>query len=210
MVKEVSKESKFWDRFAHKYSLSPIPNQQIYEKKLAMTQQYLAPEKSVLEFGCGTGSTAIIHAPFVKHIKATDFSKNMIAIAQKKAKEKNISNITFECTEVTDIDEQQEQFDVILGLNILHLLKNKEKTLSKVYSLLKPGGVFVTSTACLQEHNCLKHLKFIAPLGRFLGLLPFVKIFSKNELISLHEKVGFKKEIEWSPDKVSLFMISRK
>ena len=210
MSKTVSKDSRFWDRFAYKYSLSPIPNQQIYEKKLALTQQYLKPEMNVLEFGCGTGSTAIIHAPYVKHIKATDFSQNMIAIAKKKAADKNIQNITFECAEITNFDEQKEQFDVILGLNILHLLEDKEKTLHKVYGLLKPGGVFVSSTACIQDHTLLKFLKYVAPIGHFFGLIPFVKIFSKDELIRLHEKVGFKKEVAWSPDTIGLFMIAKK
>ena len=145
MPQAISKDSKFWDRFAYKYSLNPIPNQQIYEKKLALTQQYLKPNMNVLEFGCGTGSTAMIHAPYVKYIKATDFSKNMIAIAKQKAADENIQNITFECAEITDFDEQKEQFDVILGLNILHLLEDEERTLRKVFSLLKPGGVFVSS-----------------------------------------------------------------
>lgn len=210
MSKAASKDSKFWDRFAHKYSLSPISNQAVYEKKLALTQKYLKPEMNVLEFGCGTGSTAIIHAPYIKHIKATDFSQNMIAIAKQKAVDKNIQNITFECAEITDFDEQKEQFDVILGLNILHLLEDKEKTLRKVFSLLKPGGFFVSSTACVQDHSFLKLLKYVAPIGHFFGLLPLVKVFSKDELIRLHEKVGFKKELEWSPEAMSLFMIAKK
>lgn len=210
MSKTASKDSKFWDKFAYKYSLSPIPNQQVYEKKLALTQQYFKPDMTVLEFGCGTGSTAIIHAPYVRHITATDFSQNMIAIARQKAADRNIQNITFECAEITDFDENKEQFDVILGLNILHLLDDREKILRKVFSLLKPGGIFVSSTACLQNHTFLKLLKYVAPIGYFLGLIPFVRIFSKEELISLHEKVGFKKEIDWSPDTVGLFMITKK
>lgn len=210
MSKAAAKKSKFWDRFAYKYSLSPIPNQQIYEKKLQLTQQYLKPELSVLEFGCGTGSTAIIHAPYVKHIKATDFSQNMIAIAKQKAADKNIQNILFECAQITDFDEQIEQFDVILGLNVLHLLEDKEKTLRKVFSLLKPGGVFVSSTACLQDHTFLRLLKYLAPIGYFFGLIPFVKIFPKDEVIRLHEEVGFKKELVWCPQSINLFMIAKK
>lgn len=210
MSKADSKHVKFWNKFAYKYSLNPIPNQEIYEKKLALTQKYFKPEMNVLEFGCGTGSTAIIHAPFVKHITATDFSQNMISIAQKKVEEKNIQNITFKCAEITDLDEQTMQYDVILGLNILHLVEDKEKTLRKVYSLLKPNGVFVSTTACLQDHAFLRLLKYIAPLGYLLGLIPFVTVFSKNDLIRLHEKVGFKKELDWIPDTITLFMITKK
>lgn len=210
MSKAVSEKSKFWDKIAYKYSLSPIRNQDVYEKKLAITQRYLRPEMHVLEFGCGTGSTALIHAPYVKHIKATDFSKNMIAIAQKKATDRNIQNITFECSEITDFDEHKEQFDVILGLNVLHLIENKEETLRKVFSLLKSGGFFVSSTACLQDHKILKFLKYVAPIGQLFGVIPFVKVFSKEELLKLHDKVGFKKEFEWSPEPMSLFMIAKK
>jgi len=41
-----------------------------------------------LEFGCGTGSTALLHASFVKHMTATDISDEMIEIAKQKAKMK--------------------------------------------------------------------------------------------------------------------------
>ncbi|NUN07216.1 MAG: class I SAM-dependent methyltransferase [Bdellovibrio sp.] len=210
MSKTVSKSVKFWDRFAHKYSLGPIAKPQIYEKKLEMTRQYLKPGMDVLEFGCGTGSTAILHAPHVKHFKATDYSQNMIAIGKQKALYNNIQNITFECAEVMDLDPQKEQYDVILGLNVLHLLQDKEAVLRKVHCLLKPGGVFVSSTACLEDHVFLKYLKYIAPLGHFLGLIPFVRSFSKNDLMGLHEKIGFKNEVVWSPDVGSLFLVVRK
>jgi len=39
----------------------------------------------LLEFGCGTGSTAIVHVPYVNHIHAIDIFSNMICIAQAKA-----------------------------------------------------------------------------------------------------------------------------
>lgn len=210
MSKVVSKESRFWDKLAYKYSLSPISDIPVYEKKLALTQKYLRSEMRILEFGCGTGSTAIIHSSYVKHIKAIDFSKNMIAIAKQKVVDKNIQNITFECAELEDIDESKEQFDVILGLNVIHLLEDKEAALKKVFQLLKPGGIFVTSTACMQDHTFLKLLKYVAPIGKFFGLLPLVKFFSKSELIKLHEEIGFNNEVAWSPNVSSVFIIAKK
>ncbi len=48
----------------------------------------------MFEFGCGTGSTAIIHAPYVKHIHAIDLSPKMLEIAQGKVDKENINNIT--------------------------------------------------------------------------------------------------------------------
>jgi methylase of polypeptide subunit release factors len=50
---------------------------------------------TVLEFGCGTGSTAIAHAPYVKRILATDVSAKMIEIARANAERAGIENVTF-------------------------------------------------------------------------------------------------------------------
>ena len=80
----------------------------------------------VLEFGCGTGSTAIIHAPYVKQIRAIDFSAKMIAIARKKADAEKITNISFEQLSIDDLSVDDQSFDMILGLSILHLLEDKE------------------------------------------------------------------------------------
>ena len=39
----------------------------------------------LLELGCGTGSTTITHAPYVKYILAIDISSKKIDLAQGKA-----------------------------------------------------------------------------------------------------------------------------
>ncbi len=107
---------KFWDKTAESYSQQPIADEAAYQKKLQVTQEYFKPDMEVLEFGCGTGSTAIIHAHYVKHIRAIDFSSNMIKIAQGKAEAKNINNITFEQLTIEELTVVDETFDVVLGL----------------------------------------------------------------------------------------------
>ena len=79
------KPEKFWNLFARRYARSPVSDEAAYQTKLAKTQEYFSPEMTVLEFGCGTGSTAIVHAPHVARLDAIDFSENMIAIARDKA-----------------------------------------------------------------------------------------------------------------------------
>ncbi|MEM6403851.1 MAG: SAM-dependent methyltransferase, partial [Cyanobacteria bacterium P01_D01_bin.116] len=58
----MSNSAKFWDNIAEKYSKDPIADEAAYQKKLQVTQEYFKPDMEVLEFGCGTGGTAIIHA----------------------------------------------------------------------------------------------------------------------------------------------------
>ena len=55
--------SFFWNRIANRYSKQPVGDETAYQKKLQITRDYLEPHMEVLELGCGTGSTAIAHAP---------------------------------------------------------------------------------------------------------------------------------------------------
>lgn len=201
--------AKFWDRHAVKYAERPVPDQAVYEKKLATTQSYFRADMQLLEFGCGTGSTAIIHAPHVKHIRAIDVSPNMIEIAKRKAQQQNINNIHFEVNNIDDITVEDESMDMVLGLSILHLLKNKDQVIKRVHQMLKPGGLFVTSTACLGDH--MKFFKWIGPVGHFIGLLPTINVFSVQELEQAMLAAGFKIDHQWQPGKnKSVFMVAKK
>ena len=68
----------FWDKVAERYSKKPVADEAAYQTKLRVTREYFRPDMQVLEIGCGTGSTAIAHAPFVEHICATDISPKMM------------------------------------------------------------------------------------------------------------------------------------
>ncbi len=200
---------KFWDKIAEKYSQQPIADEAAYQKKLQVTQEYFKPDRSVLEFGCGTGSTAIIHAHYVKHIRAIDVSSKMIEIAQGKAEAKNIKNITFEQLSIDELTVSDNTFDVVLGLSILHLLENKEAVIAKVYNILKPGGIFVTSTMCLGDN--MKWFKFIVPIGKFLGLMPLVKVFTVTELVTSLTNASFAIDYQWQPSKdKAVFIVAKK
>lgn len=201
--------SQFWDRHAAGYAKRPVEDEASYQKKLQVTQEHLKPEMEVLEFGCGTGSTAITHAPFVKHILAIDISEKMLAIAQDKAEAANVKNVTLEQASIDDLNVADATYDVVMGHSILHLLENREAVIAKVYRALKPGGIFVTSTTCLGGGMPL--LKGILHIGRFLGLLPLVTFFTVEELVGNLTDAGFKIDYQWQPDKKkAVFIIATK
>ena len=201
------KAQKFWDRFAARYAKSPVSDQATYEKKLKITRAYFSPESKVLEIGCGTGSTAIAHAPFVGHIHATDISPKMIEIA--KAKAGGVGNISFEAVGIDDINLPEAGYDVVLALNILHLMPNMEEVVAQMARLLRPGGVFVSSTACMG--GGAKLLKLVLPAGKALGLLPPVRFFDERTLLAAHAKAGLKIEQRWQKTpKSALFLVAKK
>ncbi len=142
---------EFWDRIADRYSKQPIVDEAANQKRLKVTREYFRSDMAVLEFGCGTGSTAIAHAPYVKHIEAINISSKMIEIARRKAKAEKIENVTFTQSSTDEFSTADQSLDAVLGLSILHLLDDKETVIAKVYKMLKPGGVSVTSTACIGD-----------------------------------------------------------
>ncbi|NQW12052.1 MAG: class I SAM-dependent methyltransferase [Alphaproteobacteria bacterium] len=205
----MSEPSAFWDRMAERYSRKPVADEAAYQKKLRITRSYLHADMEVLEFGCGTGSTAITHAPYVKHILAIDISSKMIEIARAKADAAKVANVTFKQAAIDDFSEADRAFDAVMGHSVLHLVEDRDGIVSKVHRMLKPGGVFVSNTACLGDR--MKFFKFIGPIGTFLGLMPMVKVFTTQELIDSLTGAGFAIDRQWKPDKaVSVFIVAKK
>ena len=199
--------SFFWDKIAERYSKQHIANEAAYQKKLQITRECFRPDMEVLEFGCGTGSTSITHSPYVKHIQAIDISSEMIAIAQYKADVKNVKNVTFKRSTIDEFSVPDQTLDVVLGLSILHLLDNKAAVIAKVYKMLKPGGIFVTSTACLGD--TMPFFKVIAPIGKLFGLI--LKVFSTKELEDSLTYAGFEINCQWQPSKnEAVFIVAKK
>ncbi|WP_321397844.1 class I SAM-dependent methyltransferase [Emcibacter sp.] len=200
---------KYWDKIAAKYARSPIADQAAYEKKLDITRSHMRPDMEVLELGCGTGSTAILHAPYVKHIRATDIAQNMIDIAREKARDAGVTNVTFEHIAIDDLNQPDASLDMVLGLSILHLLDDWREVIADVHRMLKPGGTFITSTACLGGGMTV--MKPIIALGRLLGFFPTVKFFTQNELRAAMRDAGFEIVHDWHPGGMkALFLVARK
>ena len=205
----MSREARFWDKRAKKYSQRPVAAQASYEKKLDITRSYFTPNSEVLEIGCGTGSTALAFAANVKHILATDISPEMIGIARDKAKAAQIENISFETRAVDDQGIPESRYDVIMAHNLLHLLKDPEAAIVAACRGLKPGGVFVTSSACIGDMSW--YFRILAPVGHFLRLFPLIQVFTQTQLKQSHIEAGFEIDQEWLPKKnAAVFIVAIK
>mgnify|MGYP001797405433 CR=1 FL=1 len=204
-------KAKFWDRIAEKYARQPISNQKAYEIKLDLTREYFTPQSNVLEFGCGTGSTAILHAPYVAHIHAIDVSSEMIRIARSKLAPEQIENVTFDVADMDAYQTEPARFDAVLGLNILHLLDNRMAAMGRVYEALKPAGYFVSSTMCLREKWYFRLMEPLFPVMHTIGQWPRVRRFTAERLQQDVEAIGFKTVHYWQPGNGPvLFLVGQK
>jgi ubiquinone/menaquinone biosynthesis C-methylase UbiE len=201
-----------WDRVARGYAKSPVADEAGYQKKLEVTRSYFRPDMEVMEFGCGTGATAVAHAPHVKHIVGYDVSEKMLEIARSRAREAGVTNATFERADIIDLDLPESRFDVVMGHSILHLLKPKHRSavLAKTHRVLKPGGVFVSSTICIADFPG-GIFKIIPPVMRILPFMPPIQSLTRDELRSVITGAGFAIEHDWAPrQKAALFLVARK
>jgi hypothetical protein len=57
----------------------------------------------------------------------------------------------------------------------------------------------------------MKWFGLIAPVGRFLGLMPLVKVFTVKELAASIVNAGFEIDHQWQPDKgAAVFIVAKK
>jgi SAM-dependent methyltransferase len=182
-------DQHFWDRAARKYARDPIKDMAGYTRTLESTRRRLRETDTVLELGCGTGTTALAIAPAVARLVGTDLSAEMIAIAREKAGAQGCGNVDFVVAPADHALGADGTFDAVLAFNVLHLLADRPAALRQALRALKPGGLFISKTPCLSEMNPL--LRLAVPLARLVGKAPHVAFFSARALEGDIEGVGF-------------------
>ncbi|MEN8723807.1 MAG: class I SAM-dependent methyltransferase [Alphaproteobacteria bacterium] len=202
--------ASFWDKTARKYAASPIGNQAAYEETMSRTRTYLGADKTVLEIGCGTGSTAILLAPDAGQITATDYAAEMIAIGTEKAATAAIDNISFIQAEITDPQFTPGSFDVVMGFNLLHLMEDPTVAINRAHALLTPGGCFISKSVCLKKKKWL----FALPISvmRLLGKAPYLNFLGVEQLEQMITDAGFEivETADLPPTMPSHFVVARK
>jgi len=204
---------KVWNRFAKRFEKSPVSDEGIYQEKLRITREYFTPESNVLEIGCGTGTTAVAHAPFVNHIDAMDVADKMLEFGREKAAQADVKNVTFIRADISSFAIPDKKYDVIMGHSILHLLDDKEMVIRKVFDMLKPGGFFISSTLVTVKKRPILAavMGAVLKIGKATGLLPLVRLFSVDELVQSITSAGFEINHNWLPDKSdALFLVAKK
>ena len=133
----------------------------------------------------------------------------MLDIGRRRAGELNIENITFTRGTLTNFNADTASLDAVLGLNVIHLLPDRQYVIPEVARILKPGGV--SSIGCLGSQY-LRFIKLFVPLGKYLGLMPDVFVLMESELANEVMNAGFAIESRWrrGMNDINVFMIARK
>ena len=133
-----------------------------------------------LEIGFGTGTLIKEIADHLDNglIEGVDFSKPMVAIAQKKNR-KHINNgkVKIHLGDFDEVPFDDNCFDLIFSVNTIYFWKNPKTTISKIYRILKPGGKLVIG---FHDKNEMEKM----PLNR--DVFQYYSTHDVTELLSIH------------------------
>ena len=98
----------------------------------------------LLEVPVGTG---VLTMPVYRdlpnaRITCLDYSADMMAAAEKRAKAAGLSNVTFRQGDVGALPFDDETFDIVLSLNGFHAFPDKDAAYGETFRVLKKGGTF--------------------------------------------------------------------
>jgi len=144
----------------------------------------------VLDLGCGAGLDLYFYARSVgKKGKAygLDISDEMLDKAKTNIESVGISNVKFVRGSSDDLPFEDDYFDVVASNGIYNLSPDKEKVLSEVYRVLKPGGRTVFCEIVLKDKLPENIINDINDLFRCIG-----RALPEKDFLTLMEKVGFK------------------
>ena len=180
---------KFWNLIASKYAASPIADRSAYETKIARLKTCLSPEMSVLDIGCGTGTQCGDIADCVNQVTGIDISGKLLAIAEKRMAERNLDNVGFIRTSVFDERLEPGSYDVVMAFFVLHFFEDIDAVFKRAHELLKPGGIFISETACLGDRN--RFVGGLVQLACRLGFLPAINLLTTQQLEQSLKNTGF-------------------
>jgi len=114
------------------------------------------PESPVcLDIACGTGLSTLQLAEACRGkgtIYGIDISAKMIDEANLVVQKQGLSNISYMKMNAENVEFHDSTFDFVLSNMSLNFFPDKQKALSEIYRVLKPGGQFALTYAA-GSHN---------------------------------------------------------
>lgn len=125
-----------FDKIAENYDFYKEKNRFYYDNLKLVLRSLISKNKSVLEFGCGTGDLIV----FLNSISGVGFdpSVEMIKIAKQKHTQKSIKFVT---------SLPKTKFDYIFLSDVIEHLENPKNEFEKLEKLLKPKGNLIITMA---------------------------------------------------------------
>jgi len=99
---------------------------------------------TVLDLGCGDGTTAIPEALSGANVLGVDIARNLVAAGNRRVREENIENCRFQEGDATDLsDLNDESFDLVVSIFGAMFAPKPNDVAKEMVRVTKPGGRIV-------------------------------------------------------------------
>jgi ubiquinone/menaquinone biosynthesis C-methylase UbiE len=112
-----------------------------------------------------------------------------LSFAEQRKAEREIENVEFIKTTIFDERFKPASFDMVMAFYVLHFYEDIDEVFRRIHLLLKPGGLFVSETACMAEKDVITG-KVVRVAGK-LGFLPLINLLSTQQLEQALHLAGF-------------------
>eukprot|EP00455_Lapot_gusevi_P001728 TRINITY_DN10666_c0_g1_i1.p1 TRINITY_DN10666_c0_g1~~TRINITY_DN10666_c0_g1_i1.p1 ORF type:complete len:235 (+),score=47.49 TRINITY_DN10666_c0_g1_i1:177-881(+) len=198
--------SEWWDphgKFGPLHALNPTRIQFIRDRVKAhyklSSPSITEPLQGVklLDIGCGGGLVSEPLARLGAVVTGVDAAAENIRIAslhQQLDPKLLDGRLTYAASTVEDLAQQNQQFDVVVALEIIEHVQNPSLFLQSCASVLKPGGAFFLSTF---NRNLKSYLLGVVAAEHVLRWLPpgthdWNKFFTPSEITGRVNSAGLR------------------
>lgn len=99
---------------------------------------------TILDLGCGDGTTAIPEAKLGPNVSGVDIASNLVEAGNKRAKAEGLTNITFREGDATDLHELKDQsFDLVVSIFGAMFAPKPFDVAREMVRVTRPGGKIV-------------------------------------------------------------------
>lgn len=205
-----------WDRRALEHP--EVGSLGDYEQQV-LAQIDLRGAKTVLDIGCGSGNLAVPLARQVERLYALDFSKQMLALLKRYARQEGIDNIRTFCLSWSDSWRRVPRTDVVLcsramGVRDLRaaLWKMSSRATQRCYATVPVSGNFLsTEVAQLLDRRIIPRPGYIYAVNLLyqMGFRAEVRFIRTRGGRTYGAFEDFLKGIEWRIGALTLTEIKR-
>lgn len=146
------------------------------------------PKKaSILEVGCGTGKLSRFLSKKIncKNYTAIDIDPKMITKAESEAHSEK--EAIFQVADVLNLPFDNESFDVVLSMDLLHHLPQWQKAIKEIYRVLKNKGQFLMRDYSIETFT----LPGIGMVFQEIVDHPYEEMYDQTEFLTFLKKQGF-------------------
>lgn len=97
-------------------------------------------KKTILDLGCGFGTSSIILSKYAKKIYSIDLTYPAIKNAKKNIKFNNIRNVSLKQMDAENLNFKNNFFDFVFSWGVIHHSHNPNKILNNIKKKLKKNG----------------------------------------------------------------------